>query len=55
METSDKLFRKVPIVAVRGSVIFPHSDSLLSFGRRKSVLAVNSAFAQDRLIAVFAQ
>jgi len=55
METSDKLFRKVPIVAVRGSVIFPHSDSLLSFGRRKSVLAVNSAFAQDRLIAVFTQ
>lgn len=55
MQASDKLFRKVPIVAVRGTVVFPHSDTLLSFGRRKSVLAVNSAFAEDRLIAVFTQ
>jgi ATP-dependent Lon protease len=50
-----KLLRKVPIVAVRGSVVFPHTDTLLSFGRPKSVLAVNSAFQEDRVIAIFAQ
>jgi len=50
-----KLTRQVPIVAIRGSVVFPHTDTLLSFGRQKSVLAVNSAFQQDRVIAIFSQ
>lgn len=47
--------RRVPIVPVRGSVVFPHTDTLLSFGREKSVAAVNSAFQQDRVIAIFSQ
>ena len=47
--------RTVPIVPIRGSVVFPHSDTLLSFGREKSVAAVNSAFQEDRVIAVFTQ
>ena len=47
--------RRVPIVPVRGSVVFPHTDTLISFGRAKSVAAVNSAFQDDRVIAVFAQ
>jgi ATP-dependent Lon protease len=55
MKTDDKLVRQVPIVPIRGSVVFPHSDTLLSFTRKKSVMAVNSAFQQDRLVAVFAQ
>ncbi|MBI4157645.1 endopeptidase La [Candidatus Woesebacteria bacterium] len=49
------LIRNVPIVAVRGSVIFPHTDTLLSFGRPKSVSAVNSAFQEDRVVAIFTQ
>src|SRR3972149_2894555 len=47
--------RRVPVVPIRGSVVFPHSDTLLSFGREKSVSAVNSAFQEDRVIAVFTQ
>jgi ATP-dependent Lon protease len=47
--------RRVPIVAIRGSVIFPHTDSILSFGRQKSVAAVDSAFREDRVVAVFTQ
>jgi ATP-dependent Lon protease len=47
--------RRVPIVPVRGSVVFPHTDTLLSFGRTKSVTAVNSAFQEDKVIAVFSQ
>ena len=50
-----KLTRQLPIVAIRGSVVFPHTDTLLSFGRQKSVLAVNSAFQQDRVVAIFSQ
>ncbi len=47
--------RTVPIVAIRGSVVFPHTDSILSFGRPKSIDAVNAAFQDDKIIAIFNQ
>jgi ATP-dependent Lon protease len=47
--------RRVPIVPIRGSVVFPHTDTLLSFGRTKSVGAVNNAFQEDRVVAIFTQ
>lgn len=47
--------RVVPIVPIRGSVVFPHTDTLLSFGRSKSVAAINTAFQEDRVVAIFAQ
>ncbi|KKQ91934.1 MAG: Lon protease [Candidatus Woesebacteria bacterium GW2011_GWA2_40_7] len=47
--------RRVPIVPVRGTVVFPHTDTLVSFGRAKSVAAVNSAFQDDRVVAIFTQ
>lgn len=52
---SVKTQRRVPIVAIRGSVVFPRTDTLLSFGRPKSVSAVNTAFQADRVIAIFTQ
>ncbi len=55
MSNETEIIRTVPIIAVRGSVIFPHSDSILSFGRQKSVAAVNAAFQEDRVVAIFAQ
>ncbi len=55
MSFEEKTLRTVPVVAVRGSVVFPHTDSLLSFGRSKSISAVNTAFQEDRVIAVFSQ
>ncbi len=54
MEKKDST-RRVPIVPIRGSVVFPHSDTLLSFGREKSVAAVNSAFQEDKVVAIFTQ
>src|SRR3989344_3078578 len=50
-----KVIRRVPIVAIRGSVVFPHTDNLLTFGRPKSVAAINSAFQEDRVVAIFTQ
>lgn len=47
--------RRVPIVAIRGSVVFPHTDAVLTFGRKKSVSAVNTAFQEDRVVAIFTQ
>lgn len=55
MEETARVYRQIPIVAIRGSVIFPHTDSVLSFGRKKSVSAVNSAFQDDRVVGIFSQ
>lgn len=55
MDSKSKLTRRVPVVAIRGSVVFPHTDNILSFGRNKSVAAVNAAFQDDRVVAIFTQ
>src|SRR3972149_4534158 len=55
MKQESSTIRRVPVVAIRGSVVFPHSDALLSFGRPKSISAVNSAFQEDRVVAIFTQ
>ena len=55
MKQEGQTIRRVPVVAIRGSVVFPHTDALLSFGRPKSITAVNSAFQEDRVIAIFTQ
>jgi ATP-dependent Lon protease len=54
-ETEKTKLRRVPIVPIRGSVVFPHTDAVLTFGRKKSVEAVNNAFQEDRVIAIFTQ
>jgi len=47
--------RTIPIVAVRGTVVFPNTDPVLTFGRKKSFEAVNFAFQQDKVVAIFSQ
>ncbi|MDO8452665.1 MAG: LON peptidase substrate-binding domain-containing protein, partial [bacterium] len=47
--------RILPLVALRGSVVFPHTEAFLTFGRPKSKAAVNASFEGDRLIAIFTQ
>jgi len=54
-EKDNKVVRTLPIVAVRGSVIFPHTDSILSFGRQKSINAVNASFRDNRLVVIVSQ
>lgn len=50
-----KVQRTLPLVAIRGSVVFPHTDTILSFSRNKSIDAVNAAFQDDKIIAIFNQ
>src|SRR4030042_4087861 len=54
-EVQKTTLRKVPIVPIRGSVVFPNTDAVLTFGRKKSVTAVNSAFQTDKVVAIFTQ
>lgn len=54
-DDSLKQIREVPLVAIRGSVVFPYTDVVLNFGRKKSIAAVNAAFQEDRVVAIFTQ
>lgn len=53
--TEKEVVRTIPIVAVRGLVVFPHTEVLLTFGRPRSVSAVKAAFQEDRVIGIFTQ
>ena len=50
-----KEIKRIPIVAIRGSVVFPQTDAVLSFGRPKSVSDINTAFREDRVVGIFTQ
>jgi len=45
----------LPIVPIREGVVFPHTETILSFGRPKSIAAVEAAYKTDQLIAFFTQ
>lgn len=45
----------VPIIPIRDGIIFPNTDSVLTFGRPKSLIALESSFAQERIVAFVLQ
>lgn len=47
--------KEVPLIPVRDVVVFPHSEIVLTFGRRKSMLAINASMSGDKVIALFTQ
>ncbi|MFC1727257.1 endopeptidase La [Patescibacteria group bacterium] len=53
-----KLDRKdevLPLVAIREGVVFPSTETLLTFGRPKSVAAVEAVYKSGQLMAFFSQ
>lgn len=48
----DKL---VPVIPIRDGIIFPNTDSVLTFGRPKSLAALESAFKQERIVCFVLQ
>ncbi len=47
--------KEIPFIPVRDVVVFPHNEIVLTFGRRKSMLAINAAASRDKLVALFTQ
>ncbi|MDP3955502.1 MAG: endopeptidase La [bacterium] len=54
---ANQIEKIVPLVPVRESVVFTNTETLLTFGRPRSIEAVKAAFAgtRDRHLAVFCQ
>jgi ATP-dependent Lon protease len=47
--------KKYPLAAIRDGVVFPHVEMVLTFGRPKSVNAINQSFQSDRHIVFVTQ
>lgn len=45
----------VPIIPIRDGIIFPHTDSVLTFGRPKSLSALETSFRQERIVCFVLQ
>lgn len=42
--------KTLPLVPIRDGVVFPHTETVLTFGRPKSVASLEAAFVKDRLV-----
>ena len=45
----------VPLIPVRDVVVYPTNEVVLTFGRKKSMVAINQALSKDKLVALFTQ
>jgi len=45
----------VPIIPIRDGTIFPNTESVLTFGRPKSLSALESSFANERIVGFVLQ
>jgi len=45
----------IPVIPIRDGIIFPHTDSVLTFGRPKSLAALESSFQHERIVAFVLQ
>ncbi len=47
--------RIIPIIPIRDGIIFPYTDSVLTFGRPKSLAALESSFNSERIVGFVLQ
>lgn len=47
--------KTLPVVPLRDGVVFPSTDAVLSFGRIKSLNAIETAFTQDKMMVIVMQ
>ena len=45
----------IPLIPIRDGVIFPNTDSVLTFGRPKSLAALESSFSSERIVCFVLQ
>src|SRR3989338_3930536 len=45
----------VPIIPIRDGIIFPNTDSVLTFGRPKSLAALEASFKHERIVCFVLQ
>lgn len=51
-EYNDKL---IPVIPIRDGIVFPHTESILTFGRPRSLAALETAFSGERVVCFVLQ
>lgn len=51
----EQIERTIPVIPIRDGIIFPNTDSVLTFGRPKSLAALESAFGHERIVCFVLQ
>lgn len=53
---SDNIDEKmIPIIPIREGIVYPHTESILTFGRPKSLAALETAFSGERVVCFVLQ
>lgn len=52
---SDAKEKSLPLVPIRDGVVFPTTEAVLTFGRPRSLAAIEHAFSRDRLLVIVMQ
>lgn len=47
--------KMIPIIPIRDGIVFPHTESILTFGRARSLAALESAFSGERVVCFVLQ
>lgn len=47
--------KTIPVIPIRDGIVFPHTESILTFGRPKSLAALESAFQGERIVCFVLQ
>ena len=50
-----RMEKVVPIIPIRDGIIFPNTDTVLTFGRPKSLAALEISFSQERVVCFVLQ
>ncbi len=53
--TNERSEQLIPVIPIRDGIVFPHTESILTFGRPKSLAALESAFAGERIVCFVLQ
>src|SRR3990167_11221298 len=54
-EAPKNIEKLVPVIPIRDGIIFPKIDSVLTFGRPKSLAALESSFQNERIVCFVLQ
>lgn len=52
---TDSKIKIVPVIPIRDGIVFPHTESILTFGRPKSLTALEKSFAGERVVCFLLQ
>jgi len=52
---TDSREKLIPVIPIRDGIVFPHTESILTFGRPKSLAALESAFNGERVVCFVLQ